>query len=93
MEFFHKKLELSAPFVSENGGGIFFHGKKESPPFSGAVFDQGLWKLSLGTPYAVILSKLQEIKKELGLDIRCFSDMEPEEIAMWNFFWHSLKEG
>lgn len=76
-----RNLQISGPFISENGGGIFFKEEalKELPP--GVVFDHGLWKLSLGLPYTRIIRGLQEIRDELGWDIRGFSDMDVEEIS------------
>lgn len=81
IEVLHEQLALSAPFVSENGGGIFFPGKENTPPCSGAVFDEGFWKLSLGVSYSSLTRELREIGFELGLDIRGFSDMKIEQIA------------
>jgi mannosyl-3-phosphoglycerate phosphatase len=81
IEVIHHRLALSAPFVSENGGGIFFPGKENKPPYSTAVFDKGFWKLSLGVPYPALIRELRAIEYELGLDLRGFSDMEIEEIS------------
>ena len=82
IEILHNQLALSAPFVSENGGGIFFPGRDNGPsPFPGAVFDKGFWKLTLGVPYTKLVRELRHIKTEGGLDIRGFSDMKLEEIS------------
>ena len=81
IEVLRHKLSIYAPFISENGGGIFSQGKifKETPP--GASFNKGLWKWSLGVPYSRLIEILQEIKNELGLQIRGFSEMSTEEIS------------
>ena len=81
IEVLYHTLALSAPFVSENGGGIFFPGKKGAPPCPGSIFDRGLWKFSLGVPYTSLIQVLREIEIELGLDIRGFSGMKIEEIS------------
>ena len=81
MEVLCRRLSLSAPFISENGGGIFCPvGVFEHPP-PGAAIDNGLWKWSCGLPYAVLTRALQEIRGELGWNIRGFSDMEIDEIS------------
>ena len=81
IDLLYLNLQMSPPFISENGGGIFFQEEalKELPPE--VVFDNGLWKLSLGLPYTRIIRGLQEIRDELGWDIRGFSDMDVAEIS------------
>jgi mannosyl-3-phosphoglycerate phosphatase len=74
-------LALSAPFISENGGGIFIpKGALDRPP-DGAIDQGGLWKFALGAPYLELVSALHEIREELGWEIRGFSDMDEEEIS------------
>jgi mannosyl-3-phosphoglycerate phosphatase len=75
------ELGLTYPFVSENGGGVFFPAGSTPPPPAGAALSEGLWKLSLGAPYDLLVRSLREIRKELGLAIRGFSDMGLEEIS------------
>jgi mannosyl-3-phosphoglycerate phosphatase len=77
----HRRLTLSAPFVSENGGGIFFPGETLGELLEKAVLDKGLWKWSLGLPYGRLVKEIREIRKELGWHIRGFSDMSTEEIS------------
>jgi mannosyl-3-phosphoglycerate phosphatase len=81
MEFLRGKLSISAPFVSENGGGIFFQSDsfKELP--AGASFDKGLWKWSLGLAYPHLIRGLRGIRDELRWDIKGFSDMDIDEIS------------
>ncbi|MCP4665604.1 MAG: HAD-IIB family hydrolase [Deltaproteobacteria bacterium] len=81
MDLLRRKLSLSAPFVSENGGGIFFPGKTFKEPLEGASFHKGLWTWSLGLPYGRLVEGMREIREELGWDIRGFSDMNTEEIS------------
>lgn len=81
MESLHRKLRLSAPFISENGGGIFFSSGSIMEPPAKAVFDNGLWKWSLGVPYAHLIKGLREIRNELGWNLKGFSDMSIEEIS------------
>ena len=75
------RLSLSFPFIAENGGGVFFPREAFSDPPPGAFLDKGLWKWSLGLPYASLVRGLQEIRDKLGWDIKGFSDMSTEEIS------------
>ncbi|MCD6296256.1 MAG: HAD-IIB family hydrolase [Deltaproteobacteria bacterium] len=81
MDQLRRKLSISAPFISENGGGIFFPCDtiKEPPP--DALLDGDLWKWSLGLPYAHLIRGLNEIRDELGWDIKGFSDMSIDDIS------------
>jgi mannosyl-3-phosphoglycerate phosphatase len=99
MDVFRRRLSLSAPFISENGGGIFFPGEiskdpsyassgAESPGFSpgdatgfSICREKGLWKLSLGVSYPRLIKAFQEIRNELGWNMKGFSDMGVEEIS------------
>ena len=76
-----RELGLTAPFISENGGGIFFPEEGSHPVPPEAVLEAGLWKWSLGRPYELLVKSLREIRDELGWKIRGFSDMTPEEIS------------
>ena len=81
IEIFQAKLGLSAPFISENGGGVFFPRRShhEGPP--GAVVSDDSWKWSLGPSYDALVKALGEIRDELGWVIRGCSEMTPEEIS------------
>lgn len=71
----------SDPFISENGGGIFFPDEKSYKRPNGTVFASGMWRWSLGQPYTFLVRSLREIRQELGWNIRGFSDMTVEEIS------------
>ncbi len=75
------EMGLDSPFVSENGGGIFF--PRESVPKAppGALLADDLWRWSLGPPYPALVKALHELREELGWAIRGFSDFTVEEIA------------
>lgn len=75
------KLSIVAPFISENGGGIFFPNEIAGNPPAGASLDGDLWKLSVGLSYDLLINELKEIQNELGLNIKGFSDMSIEEIS------------
>lgn len=76
-----KELGLTAPFISENGGGIYFPKEGNMAPPSEALLDKDLWKWSLGMEHSHLIRALREIREEFPLTIRGFSDMTPEEIA------------
>ena len=81
MDLLRRKLSMAAPFVSENGGGIFFPREGTEYPPPGAIFDKGMWKWSLGLPYGHLVGELKDIRDELGWDLKGFSDMSIEEIS------------
>ena len=84
MEALRRKIAISDPFISENGGGIFFSDTdfQDLLPNSVPVSSpEGLWKLSLGLPYSDLIKALQEIREELGLNLKGFSDMRVDEIS------------
>ena len=74
-------MSISTPFVSENGGGIFFRANDSLAHPPEALFDKGLWKLSLGVSYSRLVEALKEISLEAGINLRGFSDMTLEEIC------------
>ncbi len=81
METLRRRIGVSAPFVVENGGAVFFPDRAgwEIPPDS--FKDRGLWKWPLGIPYDRVVQVLQEIREELGWDIKGFSEMSIDEIS------------
>jgi mannosyl-3-phosphoglycerate phosphatase len=81
MEVLRDQLGLSSPFISENGGGIFFPVEERPRPPRVAVRDKGFWKWSLGPPYEHLVEALGAIQKELGWKIRGFSQMSAHEIS------------
>lgn len=92
MDLLRRSMSLSDPFISENGGGIFFPREtfKAPPPQAIAAPAQegqkaqrgkGHWQWSLGLPYADLIKGLQGLRDELGWHIRGFSDMGIEEIS------------
>jgi mannosyl-3-phosphoglycerate phosphatase len=80
MEPLRHELGLTSPYISENGGGVFFPNEGPRAP-DGTVFAESLWKMSLGLPYDFLVKCLGEIRDELGWEIRGFSEMTPEEIS------------
>lgn len=81
IDLLRRKLSLSAPFISENGGGIFFPGNTIDKPPREASFHKGLWIWSLGISYGQLVKGIGEIREELGWDIKGFSDMSADEIS------------
>jgi mannosyl-3-phosphoglycerate phosphatase len=81
MDHLRRKLSISSPFITENGGGIFFPGKSLNDPPPKATFDKGMWRWSLGLPYPQLVKGLHEIRDELGCDIKGFSDMSIKDIS------------
>ena len=89
MDVLRRELNLSAPFVSENGGGIFFPRETfKDAPMGSFPCDmgehegsKGFWQWSPGTPYAHLIGALKDIRKDLGWPIKGFSEMDVVEIS------------
>ncbi|MBW1936405.1 MAG: hypothetical protein JRI84_12770, partial [Deltaproteobacteria bacterium] len=86
MEVLRHQIGLSTPFIPENGGAIYFPKPGIAPPPEGALDLEDTWKLSLGTPYWRLVESLKEIREELGLQIRGFSNMSLDEISRLTVF-------
>lgn len=84
MEHLRNEMSISDPFITENGGGIFFpRTSNEAPPPNTVPVagPEGLRKLSLGLPYQHLINTLKEIREELGLNLKGFFDMKVEEVS------------
>ena len=81
MDQLRVKLSTKAPFISENGGGIFSPVDTTEVPPPDAFLDGDLWKWPLGLPYADLIRELDGIRDELGWDIKGFSDMRIDDIS------------
>jgi mannosyl-3-phosphoglycerate phosphatase len=81
IEVWRKKLNTDAPFISENGGAIFFPRGKWT--FAGQIMqDKDEYEIiKLGMPYAELLARFSNLKNIFGERIRGFSEMEVSEIA------------
>jgi mannosyl-3-phosphoglycerate phosphatase len=79
IEFWRKKIGNNDPFISENGGGIFFPKKYFSFKF---LFDKeykNYFLIKLGTDYNQLVEVIRFLKEKY--EILSFSDMSAEEIA------------
>lgn len=81
MEILRVHLGISAPFVSENGGGIFFPQQALQEPPQEAVLINGLYVWALGPPHSVLVEAFEAIRKELGWRMKGLSEMSIEEIS------------
>lgn len=81
MEVIRKQLGLKDPYISENGGGIFFPLETPLSPPPEAVITGNIRKLDLGEPYSHLVRCLRHIMKGLGWKFKGFSDMDPVEIS------------
>ena len=80
IEYYRKKLEISDPFISENGGALFIpKGYFEKDHQDSQLVDYDIVKI--GMPYLKIREKLQRIKTKTNSEIIGFGDMTVEEIA------------
>ena len=83
LEEIRKDLDLHDPFITENGGAIFFPKEKFPSAPAGAESVNNLWRWSLGVPYERLKKALREIAGELKINIKAFCDMDLEEIITY----------
>jgi mannosyl-3-phosphoglycerate phosphatase len=81
IEVLRRQIPLPGPFISENGGGIFFPMTSDGDPPPEAVPDGNLWKWAQGMPYEKLVPALQDIGSELGITLLGFSQMPVHQIA------------
>lgn len=82
LEVLRRKLGNGHPFISENGGGIFFPRGYFPIKVEGAVSASHQYMcLALARPYAEITATLDEIAEETGAGVVGFRQMSPREVA------------
>lgn len=80
MEPLHRRLGLTAPFISENGGGVYFPAETGRPP-AGARREGPWWRLPLGRPYVQVVRGFRRLRRRLGWRMLGFSDLTPTGVA------------
>jgi glycerate 2-kinase len=80
IEACRKLLGNDHPFISENGGGIFIPRGYFAAPIEGEEID-GYTVIVLGTPYQEVRRQFIELRERLGIAVRGFGDMTPDEVA------------
>jgi len=89
VELLRSQLNLSDPFIVENGGGILIPANSERFRFDdwsichplSALIDAGYQAISLGSTYAQARDRLQRLSQVLGLPLRGFGDLSADEVA------------
>jgi mannosyl-3-phosphoglycerate phosphatase len=79
IEILRKKLSLDSPFISENGGGIFFPRTFTLPKHIAWERIGGYKTILTGRPIKEVLGRITELKKEF--QFKGFSEMSAKEIA------------
>jgi len=85
IEYWRQRLENLHPFISENGGGIFVPLSYFPEDDIRAVWPKtqvinGYFVIVLGTPYALLRTALEELRRD-GFDVKGFGDMTETEVA------------
>jgi len=80
IEIWRERLDNNDPFISENGGAIFFSdnlnsGNKNPDERDGYRF------IELGIPYTELMARFNELKNKFGDRIRGFSEMDVDELV------------
>jgi mannosyl-3-phosphoglycerate phosphatase family protein len=81
IEPLRRKLGHNHPFVTENGGGIFFPDGYFSLRIPGAVRVARYLSVAQGRPYAEVCEALDEIAEEAAVGVAGFHHMSLREVA------------
>ncbi|MBN2468511.1 MAG: HAD-IIB family hydrolase [Deltaproteobacteria bacterium] len=81
IETWRRKLENIDPFISENGGGVFFPKTWKRLLSGQEVEKEGYLIVEFGKPYVDVLSRFKRLKDRFGETIKGFSEMSVNEIA------------
>jgi mannosyl-3-phosphoglycerate phosphatase len=81
METLSNTLGIVAPFISENGGAVFWPKSiaKTKPP--GAKAANGYWVRELGAPYTKVRDRLVTFREKTGTPCEGFGDWTPDKIS------------
>jgi len=79
IEIWRERLSLDSPFITENGGGIFFPATFTLPQDCPYEKVNGFDALLIGRPIKEVLEKSSRLKEDF--DFKGFSEMPPEEVA------------
>ncbi|MBI4482007.1 MAG: HAD hydrolase family protein [Acidobacteria bacterium] len=69
------------PFISENGGAVYFLPDYFRFPVAGAIRKGELLALELGTDVSVLRRVLAQAARQTGVQVRCFGTMSADEVA------------
>lgn len=81
VEVLHRKMGAVQPFVTENGGGIFFPHGYFPQRIEGLARVGRYHCLALARPYAEIVEELQAIAEETRAEVVGFHQMSAREVA------------
>jgi mannosyl-3-phosphoglycerate phosphatase len=81
IELYRRLLANHAPFVSENGGGIFIPDSYFSYDFDYDKEVDGYIVIEPGTPHKILIELLNSIKKDTGVNLKGISDMTIDELS------------
>ncbi|MFC1961601.1 mannosyl-3-phosphoglycerate phosphatase [Chloroflexota bacterium] len=79
--FYRRELGINAPFIVENGGGIFIPQRYFKQDFPFQRTKNGYRIIELGTAYREIRRVLERIRRETGISFRGWGDMTEAEVA------------
>ncbi|MEN6448742.1 MAG: HAD-IIB family hydrolase [Syntrophaceae bacterium] len=79
VEVIREEIGCTGPFISENGGGVFFPGNYGNFAIEEAVIIHGYQCLPLGIPYPRIRSFIEHMRT--AFPIKGFGDMDAREVA------------
>lgn len=80
-EVYREELNITDPFIVENGGAIFVPRDYFSFPIDYHRAANSYFVIELGIPHNRVREILKRVAREVGCHIQGFADMSPEEVA------------
>jgi len=81
IQLYRLRMDLSGPFITENGGGIFIPANALNLTGVSFVDREQYHVVELGVTYAALCNTWREIRRKKGFLMTGFHEMTPEEIA------------
>lgn len=80
-EFYRTALDISAPFIVENGNAVFITKHYFTVPVNAQRETADFLVIELGKPVAEIRATLANIRSETGIGFKCYCDLSVAEIC------------
>jgi mannosyl-3-phosphoglycerate phosphatase len=81
METIQRDLNLSHPFISETGAGLFIPHSYFGDELAGGRYTPHYRVIDFGKPYHQVAEALREAARKVGTDLIAFSDMSIQDVA------------
>lgn len=81
IELIQQELDISHPFIAENGGALYIPEAYFPFPLSGSSQIAGYDVFRFGKPHRQVVEALHRVAGECGVEVAGFSDMSTDQVA------------